>query len=571
MKRQTVQFNKIKLLGLLGVSCFGCLAFVSPHKTIEAAKSVATHIGTFDGRTTFTTSSSNGINPGLFIEVMDDEGNLTQYESEEGTITIPDTKEGAYVTQAKLLGKTKYVDEETGEILGTWEEGRNLRLESSKNPGLTTSGKNLFTDDLLNGKQIKIEDGGYVADGVQPSKNNSFAIIKGFKEATQYTFSASCLTDGTWTHMAIVYKDHPYNEVTGFANSTGKVTSLSGKTVDYITIYGNKSSSIYDIQLEEGSNATSYEPYQSSIITVNEEVELRGIGDVRDELDLIKGKVTENIMVAELNGTESWIINPNNNTDTSIVFESGNAQGIYLQVLSEDFPTIPSYRELNDFEECITLNGPTYFYMKVKRNRLKTEDVAGFKEWLAENKPKILHISKTPTIKTVALNSNYFFKPINKDSIQVTGTIAPLVGSITVPTTPVSFVLNPNEEARQQFIAPEFSVSNEANAPIKLALNSFEQTTNVLTDVLPDKYNSWEGLNKKESKDIALALVPKMSDGWLSLNEGPRYVAGALSNELGTIKAKSSVDFTFSALHGQAFEETLSPSYRLGFVFEFMN
>ena len=98
-KKRCLSLMKIGLPMLLSSIC---LMNEDSSTIVEAAKG-ASHIGTFNGSTTFTTSSSNGINPGLFIEVMDDYGRLTQYESEEGVITIPDTIEGAYVTRAKLL------------------------------------------------------------------------------------------------------------------------------------------------------------------------------------------------------------------------------------------------------------------------------------------------------------------------------------------------------------------------------------------------------------------------------------------------------------------------------------
>lgn len=144
MKKKNTRLKICLFWGLVTMGSVVCLTNLMKTQTTEAIQSVATHIGTFNGSTTFTTSSRNGINPGLFIEVMDDEGNLTQYESEDGVITIPNTQEGAYITQAKLLGKTKYVDEDTGEVLNAWEEGRNLKLESSENPILTAMGKNFF-------------------------------------------------------------------------------------------------------------------------------------------------------------------------------------------------------------------------------------------------------------------------------------------------------------------------------------------------------------------------------------------------------------------------------------------
>ena len=564
MKKENIKFNKLKLLGVLGISCLGYLAFISPHESVEAMKSVATHIGTFEGSTTFTTSSSNGINPGLFIEVMDEDGNLTQYESEEGVIAIPDTKEGAYVTQAKLLGKTKYVDEDTGEVLDQFEEGRNLRLESAQMPVLSTCGKNLFNrngklfDGWLHNGGIFVEviDGGLWTTDFIEIKNESYISFSGINS----------------DFISFAFFDGDYNMVGSRIDNV--YTVQIPMNAKYIRITFNKSDTD-TFQIEYGNKSTSYEPHKTNILTVNEDVTLRGVGDVKDELDLMTGKYVQRIGKTTITGdliptVTSW--ERNNNSET-MCFESfgGIIPFQWNQIISADWPI--TWEEFNPSltHEYFNPHGGHGIF-RIKRSRLETEDANGFKKWLNENPITIYHpVIGSESIKTVALNSNYFFKPINKDSIQVTGTITPLVGSITVPTTPVSFVLNPNEEVGQQFIAPEFSVTNETTAPIRLTLNNFEQTTNVLTDVLPDKYNRWEGLNKKESKNIALALVPKAGDGWLSLNEEPRYVADTLNNDLGVIKAKSSVDFTFSALHGQAFEEVLNPSYRLGFVFEFMS
>ena len=52
---------------------------------------------------------------------------------------------------------------------------------------------------------------------------------------------------------------------------------------------------ITNIQLEEGAVATSYEPYKSIILSTPEDLELRGIGDVKDELDCLTGKLTQRI------------------------------------------------------------------------------------------------------------------------------------------------------------------------------------------------------------------------------------------------------------------------------------
>ena len=49
------------------------------------------------------------------------------------------------------------------------------------------------------------------------------------------------------------------------------------------------------IQFEQNTLATTYEPFKSNVLTVNEEVTLRSNGNVRDELDMLTGKLTQRI------------------------------------------------------------------------------------------------------------------------------------------------------------------------------------------------------------------------------------------------------------------------------------
>lgn len=152
--------------------------------------------------------------------------------------------------------------------------------------------------------------------------------------------------------------------------------------------------------------------------------------------------------------------------------------------------------------------------------------------------------------------------------VQVEGVISPLLGTITVPSEALTFHLNPNQPEGSQFVAPNFEIINAGQAPIRVEIKTFEQKTSILNDVLPNKYADWNGLNKEESKDIALALEPQPSEGWVQLIEGSRYVADNFNHHLGVIRANSSVSFGFQARHGSAFEQGLKPEYLLSFVFD---
>ena len=169
----------------------------------------------------------------------------------------------------------------------------------------------------------------------------------------------------------------------------------------------------------------------------------------------------------------------------------------------------------------------------------------------------------------VKINSNHVFDQDKEGDISIKGTILSTILSVTIPTEPLSFVLNPNEEPDKQFIASEFSITNNSRVPITLELKEFVQITDSMEDVMPDHYDDWGDLNLSESKSIALGLVPQVSDDWMSLNQGTYYVANTTNAVLGRIKPQSTVDFKFSALHGRAFGQDLSPQYRLTFIFDF--
>ena len=59
------------------------------------------------------------------------------------SIYAPNTLERP-VKSAILTGSTKYRDIDTGDVLDTFDETKNLELVSVKMPVLTTTGKNLF-------------------------------------------------------------------------------------------------------------------------------------------------------------------------------------------------------------------------------------------------------------------------------------------------------------------------------------------------------------------------------------------------------------------------------------------
>ena len=189
-------------------------------------------------------------------------------------------------------------------------------MQSVKMPVLTTTGKNLA--------HIQPKDGvGYSKNGITVSFNSDKQTI---------LVNGTCNTNNVVFYFKDVHIELEEGDVVrGFAEclqgTGGKIafrTNTEGWTASLSTLiergnatgsgtYTARSSYImngHGIRIESGESfdnaeyrwivvknetTNAYEPYKSNILTVNEPVELRGIGDVRDELDLLTGEVTERI------------------------------------------------------------------------------------------------------------------------------------------------------------------------------------------------------------------------------------------------------------------------------------
>ena len=549
------------------------LILTTPTLPVKAIRVSPSHIGTFEGTTTFIATSETEVLPHLFIEVMDRKGNLTHYESEAGVITIPDTQEGTYVTQAKMTGATKYKDMNTGELLDTWKPDRKLELVSVKNPTLKLVQKNLINESVFesisNWDPLIFENNKltftstiykrassffpvyfvqgetYVVSWVNGEGDVGYHLGKGLNVTQKVTDDSNAIVEGlsynkpfVWEKPSGRYYVRPYSE---FHDATIKL----------------------NLQIEQGTTATAYEPYEENLITFNQPISLRQVKDQTDELDLLTGRLIQRTGEMTFDGSsdEAWLR------------KEGSTNGFYVEdtlakpnspLLANRLPNVEGwgdYQYGGVFKGGLGLAviGPSGF-----------PTIGDYYNWLQANPLTIQYHSKTPTTKALNFNYTYTFPPVAVQQMEVVGTIQPTIVSLIVPSDPLRFSLNPNEEKGNQFIAPNLTISNENYAPLTVELKEFEQISNVFNDVLPNYYESWEGLNREQSKNIALALIPKVSEGWATLNEDSYYVANHSSQLIGTIKGKSSVEFTFSAVHGISFAEPLNPQYQLVFVFNLL-
>ncbi|MBS5588702.1 MAG: hypothetical protein KHX14_07815 [[Clostridium] spiroforme] len=148
------------------------------------------------------------------------------------------------------------------------------------------------------------------------------------------------------------------------------------------------------MQLEIGSVATPYEPYQEISIqhTLSKPLRATKDGSVRDAIDIVNMQTTYNITDFTVDG------------NTTITLGTDKEKTRVIQINNQPFlnPTnnLKMYCDklLNDSgkdEELFTVS--TALFIAINKNRVEANDINAFKKWFGENPLYFIGISKTPT------------------------------------------------------------------------------------------------------------------------------------------------------------------------------
>lgn len=142
-----------------------------------------------------------------------------------------------------------------------------------------------------------------------------------------------------------------------------------------------------NIQIEEGSESTSYEPYKEKIINVD----LKGNNlcsdrdkTIRDELVIENGKAKINKIIKEFTftGNEEFTKRSDGDGSTTITFNLPIHEDIVeLNTVSNMFSYEQSSTSGNE-GIGVSIGNNKLVYIQIKRSRLSSLDVAGFKEFL---------------------------------------------------------------------------------------------------------------------------------------------------------------------------------------------
>ena len=276
-------------------------------------------------------------------------------------------------------------------------------MQSVKMPVLTTTGKNLFDGE--------IEEGIIDANTGEPQTHGGRSRSKNFIRVPKNTDLYIKVENGGSASWTTIYGYDENKKYLGcIINSSGANKTFNTGDASYIKWKNNAPmDTLGNIQIEEGSVATSYEPYKSNILSCNEEITLCGIGDVKDTLDGNTGELTQRI--GEI------VIDENNDIRKESYCE--NVDEGFFKFITEyvEKPKNNNYisnklQKINVYEltnavgfTLIGGKGKYRYLFCIKSSELSELSLNGCKQWLAKNPIAIQYQLATESIKTVDLTT----------------------------------------------------------------------------------------------------------------------------------------------------------------------
>ena len=261
-------------------------------------------------------------------------------------------------------------------------------MQSVKMPVLTTTGKNLFDGELKT-----FNNNTYIST---PSYNNKPHTK--LNPNTTYTISFEKQTTDSGIYLFTDTTLSRIISISNFSNYTF-TTNNNENGISFYRRADKYANTNYQVQIEKGTQATPYEPFKSNILTVNDDVTLRGIGDVKDTLDCLTGELVQNIGEIMLDGSENW--NLVKSLTNSTMFGA-----VGLPITSTNGTCITD--KINSTYSASVDNNNIYIesnviYITILNANLQSIDTIGFKQWLQKNPITVQYKLIEKSLKTVDL------------------------------------------------------------------------------------------------------------------------------------------------------------------------
>ena len=378
-------------------------------------------------------------------------------------------------TTGKIVYRKMLIEYQEG--MENWDIPFFRGMASVKAPTLHSVGKNLFDGEL--------ELGGYNGTNGEPYSANDRirSINKIYLKPSVYYLSSN---NATTVAFSIFNTDGTFRQE--HANISGNKLKLvlEQEACVHITVI-NPDLLKAKIQLEEGSAATPFEPHKSNILSTPEDLELRGIGKVKDELNVATGELTQRIGEIVFNSSDGFQYL--NNQDDGNFSSFGFIRDINRK---------PGYNgeicdRLKRLTDYLANENGIYYYGRDGRLELRLDttnfisrDLNGLNDYLSKNPITLQYFLATPTIKKVDLSDNnvYSYQDTTHYSFETKDNSLVPTLSLDVPTKLNALV------ARQKDTIQELTQENESlKAAQQILLNSqlsfYESLVSAIPSLMP--------------------------------------------------------------------------------------
>lgn len=341
-------------------------------------------------------------------------------------------------------------------------------------------------------------------------------------DATTQTFSYSGTATNTSTFLSIpcpnlkLLKDKSYifnvdNPLTNFSlqatelgvgyncnlppgQSATPIVNLDKFTSNSIMLYsqnltiGQSYSGTFKVQIEEGTKATTYEPYKeySKTLYLNSPLLINDL--ILDGGNKIQHAHRFKQLI--LNGSEAGWVDSGRELDNTVLYaitlndvKRVSSTGEVSNLLCDKFTTIPASTANGTWgvdKEGISINTEGAMHIRIAKSKLSKVSLNGFKTWLDANPIKIVYPLKSSIYETILTNDNFILDSYANGHLDV-DSIVPIDKVVFQSYGTSLKYLSPNTEYTIQF-------ESDSNGKLDaLALNSSDVIGNL---------NIVKGINK---------------------------------------------------------------------------
>ena len=346
------------------------------------------------------------------------------------TLNIPSNAKYFRYSTNIMKGKNEYINvvSNTGLLLASSNYNIPCELISCKMPVLTTSNQ----DNILGKCSVGVRSayGGYIKKLTDTT--GEFKVTNSSQDVGINFGGVNTIIGGDkWCYVTVRFgedmsnvnfnktrgwtllKDNRtlvFKELTYGGNGIGGLNMSNGSGLVLNQLYTFEVIAI--IPISSAWTFDDYEPYKTNILTVNEPIELRGIGEVQDTLDLLTGEVIERIGEAVLDGSsnEEYVqstLSLNNTIAFGIVLYDMKPKGASI---NNKFITSAA-DDNSDYEHSYSsrYQNKNLVWFFINKGKLSSLDVSGFRQWLSQNPITVQYQLATESVKTVDLSDNHVY------------------------------------------------------------------------------------------------------------------------------------------------------------------